>query len=230
MMTPVTWPEAVVFEGGWQRYRRRVGRGRNDVDFEVKVGDSRLDRYLTLVVRVPNEVGARVARTVRTVAARDPGHYVYPPDDLHLTIIDCSALLAPSVLDVALSRLSATVGDALARTPRARVQLRGLNLFAASVYAQAWDPDGQVRRMRQQLRARFDSPALLRDRVSFVNALRFARPASPVIVRGVAEARRTEFGWFIADKIELVLTDRTLSTSATTVVESYSLGTNGWRQ
>jgi 2'-5' RNA ligase len=219
----VTWAESVVFEAGWRRYRRRVGRGRNDVDFGVKVADGRLDRYLTLVVRVPAEVGERVADVAATIAARQPGHYVYPATDLHLTVVDCSAVLGPGGLSDALSQLAESVAAVLARTTTTRVHLRGLNLFAASVYAQAWDPDSGLRRMRKELRARFASPTPLRDRVSFVNALRFCGPASPGLVNGVTEARGTDFGWFDVDRVELVLTDRTLSATATTRLSSYSL-------
>jgi len=50
------------------------GRGRNEVDFDVKVRDDRLDRYLTLVVRVPTEVGRRIVEAVTTVAGKEPGH------------------------------------------------------------------------------------------------------------------------------------------------------------
>jgi hypothetical protein len=200
-----------------------VERGRNDIDFDVKVGDDRLDRYLTLVVRVPPELGGRIADAAGTVAAKDPGHYAYPSSDLHLTVVDCSAFLGPGDLDSALSELSGSVGAVLARTTTTRVHLRGLNLFAASVYAQAWDPDSGMRRIRKRLRARFGSRNPLRDRVSFVNALRFTGPASPVLVKGVAEARGSDLGWFVADRVELVLTDRTLSAPATILVKSYSL-------
>ena len=222
----MSWAESIIFEAGWRRYGRAVGRGLNEVDFDVKVRDDRLDRYLTLLVRVPTEAGRRVAEGVTTVAAREPGHYVYPSTDLHLTVVDCSAFLGPGDLRRALSELSGSVAAVLARMPTARVHLRGLNLFPASVYAQAWDPDGGLRRMRQQLRARFGSRTPLRDRVSFVNALRFAGPTSPLLARRVAEARGTDFGWFVADRVELVLTDRTLSALATTPVASYSLGAN----
>jgi hypothetical protein len=219
----VSWAESIIFEAGWRRYRRAVGRGRNDIDFDVTVGHDRLDRYLTLVVRVPTEVGRRVEEAVAAAAAGEPGHYVYPSTDLHLTVVDCSAVLCPGDLRHALSELSGSVGAVLAQTPTTRVHLRGLNLFAASVYAQAWDPDGGLRRMCQQLRSRFASRTPLRDRVSFINALRFTGATSPLLARRVGEARGTDFGWFVADKVELVLTDRTLSARATTLVESYSL-------
>jgi hypothetical protein len=219
----VTWKESIVFEAGWRRYRRVVERGRNEVDFDVKVGDDRLDRYLTLVVRVPPAVSVRVADAGRILAAKDQGHYLYPSADLHLTVVDCSAFLSPGDLPDALSELSESLGAVLTRIPRTRVHLRGLNLFAASVYAQAWDPEDGVRRIRKQLRARFGSRTPLRDRVSFVNAMRFTAPASPALVRGVAAARGTDFGWFDVDTIELVLTNRTFSADATTLVESYAL-------
>jgi hypothetical protein len=220
----VSWAESIIFEAGWRRYRRAVGRGRNEVDFDVKVRDDRLDRYLTLVVRVPTELGQRIVEAVTTVAEKEPGHYVYPSADLHLTVVDCSVFLGPGDLSYALSELSGSVGAVLARMPTAQVNLRGLNLLPASVYAQAWDPDGGLRRMRRQLRARFASRTMLRDRVSFVNALRFAGPTSALLAGRVAKARGTDFGSFVADSVELVLSDRTLSAPETTHVASYSLG------
>jgi 2'-5' RNA ligase len=223
----VAWAESLVFEAGWRRYRRLAATGRNRVDVSVHVDDVRLDRYATLVARIPAHVADRIADATAILTQSDPGHYVYPQADLHLTVVDCSAFLGPGDLDPALAELSGSVGVVLAGVTATPVHLRGVNLFPASVYVQAFDGDGGMRRLRRRVRARFDSRSMLRDRVSFVNVVRFLRPAAPALVTGVAEARGTDFGAFVVDTLDLVLTDRTLSTARTTILERYSLVRDG---
>jgi 2'-5' RNA ligase len=213
----------LVFEAGWRRCRRLVTNGRSRVDVAVRVDDARLDRYLTLVARVPADMAERIAAATTMLAESDPGHYVYPPTDLHLTIVDCSAFLAPGDLDPAVAELSGAMAPALTGAKATPVHLRGMNLFPASVYVQGFDDQGGVRRLRRQIRARFGSGSMLRDQVSFVNVLRFLRPPSSDLVAGVAHARMTDFGSFVVDAVDLVLTDRTLSTAGTTLLERYSL-------
>jgi hypothetical protein len=219
----VTAAEAVLFEVGWRRFRGAVARGQNRVDVGVVVKDGRLDRFLTLVARLPPEAAGRVADFTATMAAVDPGHYVYPPGDLHVTIADCSAYLGPGDLEGAMADLCRRLAGALAPAPTPPIVLRGMNVSPSSVFVQAWDPGGGVWRMRRRLRSQFHRRPAPRDRLSFVNVLRFLGPSSPALVNQVAKARAVSFGQFVPDGLELVLTDKALSASATTVVTRYAL-------
>jgi 2'-5' RNA ligase len=233
--------ERFLFGAGWQRYRRVVARAGGRVDVELRVDDPRLDRYLTLVARLPIGIALRVTEVSSRLAAADPAQYLYPPADLHLTVMDCSALLGAGDLDQALAKLSSSLADALAGERIAPVGLCGVNVWASTAYVQAWDTTGGIRRIRRRVRADVHrpnsrnsrnslitrvtrvSPTLLRDQLSFVNVIRFLRPVSPVLVDAVGHARTVDFGSFPVASLELVLTDKFLSASATRVVARYLL-------
>jgi 2'-5' RNA ligase len=219
----VTVAERLLFGAGWRRYGRTVARAGGRVDVDLRVEDSRLDRYLTLVSRPPPDVALRVAGVSGRLAAADPGHYLYPPGDLHLTVVDCSALLGAGDLDDAIARLSNSLAAALTTERPAPVRLLGVNVSPATAYVQAWDTTGGIRRIRGRVRAQLNSGSPFRDRLSFVNVIRFLRPVSPVLVEAVGQARTVDLGSFQLATLELVLTDKMMSASATSVVADYRL-------
>jgi hypothetical protein len=221
----MTWAESLVFSAGWRHFQRQVSRGGGSVDFAVRTGDPRLQRFVTLVARLPADVGDRIAAAAAQVA--DHGQYLYPPSDLHLTVVDCSAHLLRGNLDEALGELSVSVRHVLDGVEAPAVHLHGMNLFSASVYVQAWDVDGDVRRLRSRVRRNLHSRPKPRDVVSFVNVVRFQKAVSRAAIAAVARERRTEFGAFALGSVELVLTDRVLSSAGTTVLERYPLRTSG---
>jgi hypothetical protein len=215
--------EQVLFGAGWRRFGRTVARVGGRVEVDLHIEDSRLDRCLTLVSRLPSTTAGRVAEASGRLAAADPGHYVYPPGDLHLTVVDCSAFLAAGDLDEALAGLRSSLAGVLASARATPVRLCGFNVSPSTAYVQAWDTGGGIGRIRRGVRSRFDSRASLRDRLSFVNVIRFLQPVSPALVDAVGKARTVELGFFSLEVLDLVLTDKMLSVPATSVLARYRL-------
>ena len=178
--------------------------------------------HLTSVVRLPAELASVLVEAVE--ALPDAGsHYVYPATDVHLTVLDLEGHRArPAERVRAASRV-------LGSTRSFPVVLRGFGVSRHSVYARAYDPTGDLRRLRERLAREADVRLPLPLRLlGFVNLLRF-RHADVRQLASAAARLRLEPAAFRAASVELAWTDKLLSASGTELVRQVTLSNPGRR-
>ena len=193
------------------RESRRLARGAQPLDLDARL------RHVTSVVRVPGDLAGVLTDVVRGLDGVE-GHYVYPSNDLHLTVLNLDAARAP-VAD----RLRAA-GGAVARTPGFGVVLAGLGVSRSSVYARAYDTTGALWRLRGRLAtATGCRPPLPLRLLGFVNLVRFARPDVGDLAGGLEPLQRVPLGVLEVTAVQIVCTDKVLSLAETVVLKTVPL-------
>lgn len=193
------------------RESRRLARGAQPLDLDARL------RHVTSVVRVPGDLAGVLTDVVRGLDGVE-GHYVYPSNDLHLTVLNLDAARQP-VAD----RLRAA-GGAVARTPGFGVVLAGLGVSRSSVYARAYDTTGALWRLRGRLAtATGCRPPLPLRLLGFVNLVRFARPDVGDLAGGLEALRRVPLGVLEVTAVQIVCTDKVLSLAETVVLKTVPL-------
>jgi hypothetical protein len=170
---------------------------------------------------VPPDVAARIEPVLERLRALDPGHAYYAADQLHVTVANLDGLRVP------LER----VRRELAAAPPLRLTARGLGVSPGTVLVRVEPLDGAFYRLRRSLRALGTPPpgvraAVLRPllgRIAFANVVRFSGAVSPLFLDELARLRRLELGWWTAEEVEIVETDRLLSPAATRVLARIQL-------
>lgn len=173
---------------------------------------------ITSVTRVP----APLSTALVAAASALPGasaHYVYPPVDVHLTIVSLDSSPLPRA--EAVSECARVISAAAPFD----VRLRGLAITPQSMFVKAWDIDGSLRKLRDAVAAatRCDLP-LPRRLLGFVNLVRFTSQDVVELDAGVRSLRRRDFGTFTVRNVEIVRTDKVLSADATRVLARARLG------
>lgn len=195
--------------------RERAYLRRNGTD-----GSSWHDRPITtLVCRVPDTIAQQLHVVTRSLVADLPQEYVYPPGDLHLTVIN---------LDHAVrSSLDLHVKEVVGQEPTWTVQLFGLGLSRHTLFAKAFaNPPTSLMRLRRRLRYRLRTgPAWPQpsDAVAYVNLIRFNTNTAAPLGDHLHPFRRQSFGAFTADTLELVETDKVLSAERTRTLDTFHL-------
>jgi hypothetical protein len=173
-------------------------------------------RHVTTILRVPAEVGATIEPVLARLRRLDPGHHYYPPDALHVTVVNLDRLRAP------LEGIPALV------SPHRPLELeaRGLSLSPTSVFVRVHVLGPALRDLRNDLRGLPHERAGLRGvlsrrllgAIAFANVARFSGPVGRPFLDEVARLRRHDFGRWTASEVELVETDRLLSAASTRVL------------
>ena len=195
--------------------------------------NDRLDpgfRAVTTVVRVPVPVGERIEAALAPIRTRWPDHVYYPAGSIHVTVLN----LDPYVpMGRAADEIVAAAAAALARHRRFRITLRGLNVSPWTVFAEAHGADAPVSALRSSLRrvlpaqadaSRGDSPLRRALPLVLANAIRFARPVDPGLLRALRPWRTHTFGPFEVREIEIVRTDGMMSADNTELLATATLG------
>jgi hypothetical protein len=178
----------------------------------VTVGADSSRRHLSTVSRLgPADAAAAVA-PLRSVT--DGGLYVYPPGDVHVTILNLDGARARQRDDVIAER----AGDVLRSSPPLRLRCGGYGLSRASMFVRVHDVDGGLWRLRTRLAKAFDlKPALPSRALGFVNVARFVS-ADAASVRGMVRTLPPIDDAITLEAAEVVVTDRLLSAGATSVL------------
>jgi 2'-5' RNA ligase len=196
----------------WLRVtRRRVG---SPADFEIGS-----PIYLTTVARLPTEISAALADAASRLAGPGSGHYLYPPETIHLTVASLADLPGPEPM----------VEAALEGEEPFEVEVRGLNLALDSVFAELYPRGPGLESVRRRLRegeSREHGPAArwLRRRLAHANLVRLGGPVEPRLIAEVRRLRRARFGSFEVAAVELARTDKVLSGAGTRPLGSFRLG------
>lgn len=194
--------------------------------------NDRLDpgfRALTTVVRVPVPVGERIEAALAPIRTRWPVHVYYPAASIHATVLN----LDPYVpVGRAPGEVAAAAAEALARHRRFRMTLRGLNVSPWTVFAEAHGADAPVSALRSSLRHALPAQAAAPRRESplrralplvLANAVRFAGPVDPGLLRALRPWRAHTFGPFEVREVEIVRTDGMMSAGNTETLATATL-------
>jgi 2'-5' RNA ligase len=169
-------------------------------------------RFLTTVVRLPADIAERLGEAASQLGRIQPEHYLYPPDSIHLTVIGLAVRQA-----------------AVRRRRPFGIEVRGLNLTRDAVFAELHPRDRELLALRNDVRAvesheHGPLSRWIRRRLAHANVLRFAAPVDRRLVAEVGGLRRTRFGEFDVEEVELVHTDKVMSGAATRTLGRYRLG------
>lgn len=203
---------ALAFEGAWLVGRARLALRREQ--HRLPPAGRGQASYQTSVVRLPAEVAARLALQLERLRGRDPQHYYYGADSLHVTVRNLDALPA--------ARLPAA-REAIASQPPFELAVRGLNLSRHTVFAAVHPLDGTLRALRRELAALAGAGAGRLPDLAFANVVRFSGRVSREFVSELARLRRADFGSWLVTEVELVRTDRLLSPEGTDVLDRIPL-------
>lgn len=207
--------------------RRRL-RLRSSGRFGRDEGDLGTPAYLTTVIRIPDEVTARVLEALASLRDAHPAHHHYLPEAIHLTALG----LGGHPLDGEGARTS--VAQALQGRRPFEVRVCGLGLSPSTVFVKLFPRGPELARIRRALRALEPAPgggtlalrrplAPLVRRLAFANVVRFAGPVDAALVAEVEQLGHRDFGVFQVREVELVRADKVLSPASTTVLERYPL-------
>jgi 2'-5' RNA ligase len=210
------------FEEAWQRESAIVESGKGEVDIGLGVGRRTSPPIATVVTRLEPKTSVSVQRAIGEVASSNPGHYIYPVSDIHLTLIDVSLHLRHASHEA----IAATVDRCLRMTDPFRLDARGLGLFRTCAFVQLWDQTHALRRVRMRLADALGDltgqPSKVND-LAFANVMRFLEIPDPAIVNALRSWRSHDFGSFEVREAELVLTDKFLSAAATERLTAFEL-------
>jgi 2'-5' RNA ligase len=175
-------------------------------------------RFLTTVVRLPAEVAERLAEAASGLDRIQPGHYLYPPQSIHLTVLGLA-----DVPDAERAVEAAVHGH----RPFA-LEVRGLNLSRDTAFAELHPRGTELRALRKDLRAvesheHGSVSRWIRRRLAHANVVRFRAPVERRLVAEVGRLRRVSFGEFEVAEVELVHTDKVLSDAGTRTLARYRL-------
>jgi hypothetical protein len=148
--------------------------------------------------------------------------YVYPPTDLHLTVVNVDASLGHMSAQTMVARLV----EALAMRASPRIEIHGLGVSRHTVFARvvAVPSLGRLRRqIRRALGLGWPSwrPA---DEVAFINLLRFRAQHDRRIVEAVRGLADQQHPAWDLNTLELVTTDKVLSLNGTRLLAEIPFG------
>ncbi|HEY7151288.1 MAG TPA: hypothetical protein VH391_06380 [Solirubrobacterales bacterium] len=166
--------------------------------------------YVTAVVRPPQGVAERLFEAASRLDGTQPGHYLYPRESIHLTVLGLADRVGieEEVRDVAKGSLPFGV------------EVGGLNLSAETVFAELYPVGSGLLELREGLRSLESHEhgtisRWIRRRIAHANLIRFRAPIDAGMVAEVGRMRRASFGEFEVEEVELVHTDKVMSSEGT---------------
>jgi 2'-5' RNA ligase len=207
------------FAANWLLASRRLESVRQAVAPQRGAATLGGAKFLTTVVRLPPGISEPLAETASSLVAVQPGHYLYPPASIHLTVLGLAD--RPGVEDA--------VARILGRHRPFEVEVGGLNVSLHTVFAELYPRGPGLRALRGDLRAAESTEhgrasRWLRRRLAHANLVRFAAPVDPRLIARVASLRRHGFGSFEVVEVELVRADKVLSAAGTHTLGRSRLG------
>jgi 2'-5' RNA ligase len=207
------------FVANWLLATRRLENVRHAVAPQRGAATLGGAKFLTTVVRLPPSISEPLAETASSLVAVQPGHHLYPPASIHLTVLGLAD--KPGVADA--------VAQILGRHRPFEVEVGGLNVSLHTVFAELYPRGPGLRALRGDLRAAESTEhgaasRWLRHRLAHANLVRFAAPVDPRLIARVASLRRHRFGTFEVVEVELVRADKVLSAVGTRTLGRFRLG------
>lgn len=191
--------------------------------------------FLTTVLRLPQPLADRVHRDLRPLRRAANCHYHYPATSLHVTLLNLDWMCAPGEpLEVLAYRVAPLLAPALAGARGIVFEVGGLRLARHAVFANACGvhAPGTLARLRRRLAhalmpiASAKRRARLVDDQAFLNVVRYGAHDLAALRQATLPMRHHEFGTFSPETVELVSTDKVLSSCGTRVFAEVPFGDN----
>jgi 2'-5' RNA ligase len=216
------------FESAWIRESELIARGMGEVDFGPRLGALERPPITTIVTRLSQPTAQRIHADAAGIDRKIQGHYLYPADDIHATILSVGDFLnGDGLLDESTLRI---IVDEIRKTEPVRLEALGFGVFRTCVFVQLWDPSDAMYELRIRLYEALNrsikvqaSPPRAPELV-FANVLRFLHKPEPKIRDVVERLRYRGYGTLRTETAELVSTDKFLSRPATTSVLTIEFG------
>ncbi|QJE01464.1 mutarotase [Massilia forsythiae] len=220
------------YDAIWERSRAAIGTGDIDCDARLLQGpDPR--RGLTLIARPGAALAGRFTHLLERLDALEPGQYLHPAVDLHVTVL--SLFTVGDDFQPQLARLDDyrdAVRCAVHGLPAFEIDFRGVTASRGAVLAQGYPHGDTLATLRDRLRAELRARALdasLDRRYRLVTAhatlLRFVRPLRQPrrFVEAIETLRGAALGVMRVERIELVVNDWYMSSASLRQVEMLDL-------
>jgi len=187
--------------------------------------------YVTLVARLPDTITARLAPALDDLRRVASSHHYYAAANIHLTILNLDAIRRRWRTE---SDLIHAVRSVVASHSSFEITAVGLNVSPETVFTRLLPEDDTLSRLRQNIAALsptarpwiIDPGQRLRRRIALANAVRFSGVITQSFAVAVSRWREASFGRGVIAELELVRTDRFLSTDGTEIIARMSLGRN----
>lgn len=180
----------------------------------------------TIVARLPVAVATALVDVLDPLRRKFPGHYFYPLDTIHFTLIDVTPLVEYgdfSRVPVSAVKAFSTLEEELREEPPLKLRLQGLGLFPTTVFGKLLDLEGRITYLRERVGTlvRQETGVVLRPAVApglvFSNLVRYSAVPSAGVVDEVGACRERPRLSFDVANFEVVTTDKVLSRRHTTV-------------
>jgi 2'-5' RNA ligase len=226
------------YDAMWNGARHHLSEGTYQGDRPPRDGDSRWG--LSLVAKLTDEVAELLAEPLREVRRRQRGsHYVYPPDQLHVTVRSLEGyqrFIPAEVVDAYVAQIASL----LSGLDSFKMAVRGLGATTAGVLARG-HPDPTLGELRARLHeaARksgpFQVPGADAERIRDIahvslNVLRPPGVPEPDLVALVEAARDVRYGSVHVAALSLVRYDWHVGSMTMTEVAAFRHGPGGWKE
>jgi 2'-5' RNA ligase len=160
-----------------------------------------------------------------------PSHHYYAPANIHLTILNLDAIRIRFRTEIDLIQ---AVRSIVASCSSFEITAIRLNVSPHTVFTRVLPEDDTLSHLRKRIAALSPTHARhpwivhpmqrLRRRFALANVVRFSGVVTPAFAVAISRWREATFGRGIITELELVRTDRLLSTEGTEVIARMSLG------
>lgn len=220
------------FEEIYRASVRALELGQVEVDAHLQRGERNPAWFVTFVSRPDAATRRRIVAVQDELRERASEHYMYPPEDFHVTVfgrpiqIDSDGRIPDDLRE----DVEEVAGSVFQKYAPVSITLKGLDLSTATVFVQAFDPDGALDVLRRDLRVRLRSKGIEPGgrfpwglSVTHLNIVRFVQPEVESLMEAVARMRDLPLGSFAIREVHFVRTDKYYSQAHTTRLRTFSL-------
>lgn len=212
------------FDKNWHRFSEELRRG--DVPaYPERKNVYGKEKFLTLIVRLEETMLERIYKVCKVLSSFDSDHYFYPTQNIHMTVLDCTSFVPDrhSFSTENITPILEICNSVINRQSSFKIRGKGLNLFPTTVFVQLFNQDYTLWQLRYNLheilvkslgKNNYESlipPPFL----SYANVVRFTHRNELEFINEVQKFRVEDFSSMVVKQIELVVTDKVLSTQNT---------------
>lgn len=183
-----------------------------------------IPNFYTLVLRPNEEIISRLEKINQGMAEKFPGHYYYPLDSYHSTIL--GGIPVESVVDE--SKPTETVQNIL-KDKNIVTQPFGVMQTKAGVIIPLYFPQDSIHKLREELRAGiklgqdYTSDHELWEHIGWIQLMRFTSQPTDDFTKYIRQIRATDFPKITNPKIELLTTtSKTLAPGKYQVIKNFT--------
>ncbi len=222
------------YDGFWQAARPALEVGAVEIDLHLSGAQPDGRRGLALILRPPAAVATALAAFLAEAAQIEPGQYLYPITDLHITVLSLfTATVQYQPHYARLTTYRAATDAALRDAPPIQIAFRGITAVRGAVMIQGFPADEGLNQLRDRLRQELHAVGMgdtldqrYRIRAAHLTAIRFTSPLRDAagFCALLDRARDRDFGTATITAADLVANDWYLSSTHTRLLHRYALG------